>query len=129
MGGQGRPRRAQDGAKMGQDEAQMGQDGPTLEAMLLMLRKNCIFQKIVFRLGGSAILGLRRAEMRPRWRYVGTQVASLGAGSELRWPMLALGRCMLALLGSASGSEGSSPPVSGPPRGPGDLRSRRLGGV
>ena len=85
-----RPRWGQDGAKMGprwakmgQDEAKMGQDGLTLEAMLLMLRENCIFQKIAFRLGGRAILGLRRAERRPRWSYVGTPVASLGAGSEL----------------------------------------------
>ena len=103
---------------MGQDEAKMGQDGPTLEAILLMLRENCLFQQLAFRLGGSAILGLRRAQRRPRWSYVGTQVASLGAGSELRWPMLALGRCMLALLGSVSGSEGYSPTVSGPPRVP-----------
>ena len=35
----------------------MGQDGSTLEAILLMLREICIFQKMVFRLGGSAILG------------------------------------------------------------------------
>ena len=47
----------------------MGQDGSTLEAILLMLRENCIFQKMAFRLGGSAILELRRAEMRPRCQH------------------------------------------------------------
>ena len=47
----------------------MGQDGSTLEAILLMLRENCIFQKMVFPLGESAILELRRAEMRPRCQH------------------------------------------------------------
>ena len=78
---------------MGQDEAKMGSDGANVgsyvELYVAMLRENCIFNKMVFRLGGSAILGLRRAERTPRWSYVGTQVASLGAGSALRWPMLA----------------------------------------
>ena len=47
----------------------MGQDGSTLEAILLMLRENCIFQKMVFRPGGSAILELQRAVMRPRCQH------------------------------------------------------------
>ena len=65
--------------------------GHTLEAILAMWRENCIFQeKIVFCLGESAILGLRRAEIRPRWYYyVVTKMAYVGPGFDLCWLRLA----------------------------------------
>ena len=43
----------------------------------------------MFRLGESAILGLRRAQIRPRWSYVGTKLAYVGPGLDLCWLMLA----------------------------------------
>ena len=74
---------------MGQDEAKRGQDGAYVGSYCAYVHENCNFQKMVFRLGESAILGLGRADMRPRWSYVATQVAILGAGSELCWPIFA----------------------------------------
>ena len=44
---------------------------------------------MLFRLGGSAIFGLGRAEIRPRWRYVGTKLAYVGPGLDLFWLMVA----------------------------------------
>ena len=66
---------------------------------------------MVFRLGESTILELRRAEIRPRWSYVGTKLAYVGPGLDLcwpmldaRWPMLAHVGTMLAYLGAMLGS-------------------------
>ena len=48
-----------------------------------------IFQKRVFRLGESAILGVRGAELTSRWSYVGTELAYVGLRLDLYWLKLA----------------------------------------
>ena len=65
--------------------------------------------------------------------WEGVSVVRVGAAPKcvalafgLRWPMLARGRCMLALLGSASGS---SPPNSGPRGVPGTSGHEGWGGA
>ena len=48
-----------------------------------------IFQKRVFRLGESAILGVRGAELTSRWSYGGTKMAYVGLRLDLYWLKLA----------------------------------------
>ena len=48
-----------------------------------------IFQKRVFCLGESAILGVRGAELTSRWSYVGTELAYVGLRLDLYWLKLA----------------------------------------
>ena len=48
---------------------------------------------MVFRLGESPILGLRRAKIKPRWRYVRAKLADVG--------------CMLADVGPSWGNVGA----------------------
>ena len=48
-----------------------------------------IFQKQTFRLGESAILGVRGAELTSRWSYVGTKLAYVGLRLDLYWLKLA----------------------------------------
>ena len=48
-----------------------------------------IFQKRASRLGESAILGVRGAELTSRWSYVGTELAYVGLRLDLYWLKLA----------------------------------------
>ena len=90
----------------------------------------------MFRLGERAILGLRRAQIRPRWTYVGTKLAYVGLVwtyvglcwpmLDARWPMLGQVGAMLGLCWGYVGAESArtpnplsvldSPPL--PPRAP-----------
>ena len=85
----------------------MGQDGPKLETILPMLRENCIFQRMVFRLGESAILRVRRVELRSRWSYVGTKLAYVGLSLDLYWLKLATVGRKVAYVGPSWASEAS----------------------
>ena len=48
-----------------------------------------IFEKRAFRLGESAILRVRGAELTSRWSYVGTELAYVGLRLDLYWLQLA----------------------------------------
>ena len=48
-----------------------------------------MIKKCAFCLGESAILGVRRAELRSRWSYVGTKLAYVGLRLDLYWLKLA----------------------------------------
>ena len=80
-GARGRPRWAEERARMGKDEAKMRPRWAKMDsrvvAILRTLCKNCILKKRVFRLGGSGILRLWRADMRPGWAKMSQEEAKM----------------------------------------------------